>query len=290
MKLPPDPPRLRDPGSGASDVVRALLDRGASELPDAAQIARVAARVPSGSPPGASAGAGAAGAPAPAAGVLAGAAVGAAIGLAAIGLALVYDAATAPAAPPDPPIASVSSDPPAPFASAARTPQEAPRPPAPAALAGGDPVPQAASAPRSVPARDLPAAERGSQSPPGAGSAGEPGRAAGDPPGGGPGVEGRLEREVDLLQRARAAGPAEALAIVREHEQRFPDGALVQEREVIAVGALIGLGRASEARARAARFVERFPRSAYRPRIDALVPGLGAGDPEDAGRTGGGER
>jgi hypothetical protein len=83
------------------------------------------------------------------------------------------------------------------------------------------------------------------------------------------------EPEVELLQRAQAAlgaDPARALALVREHEQRFPRGALGQEREVIAVGALVALGRTSEARARAARFVELFPRSAYRRRIEALAP------------------
>jgi hypothetical protein len=75
-------------------------------------------------------------------------------------------------------------------------------------------------------------------------------------------------------QTALATDPARALALATEHEQRFPRGALGQEREVIAVGALVALGRAPEARARAARFVERFPGSAYRQRIEALVPGL----------------
>ncbi len=93
--------------------------------------------------------------------------------------------------------------------------------------------------------------------------------------GAGAGIEG----EADLLVRARAAvggDPARALSLVKEHERRFPGGALVQEREVIAVSALVGLGRMSEARPRAARFLEQHPSSVYRRRLDMLVPGLPA--------------
>jgi outer membrane protein assembly factor BamD (BamD/ComL family) len=82
------------------------------------------------------------------------------------------------------------------------------------------------------------------------------------------------ETEVELLQRAQealAGSPARALALTREHASRFPGGAFSQEREVVAIDALLRLGQAAEARARGARFVEAYPGSAYRRRIEALL-------------------
>src|SRR5262249_21542852 len=82
------------------------------------------------------------------------------------------------------------------------------------------------------------------------------------------------ETEVELLQRAQrslSSNPAAALAAAEEHRARFTGGALSQEREVIAISALAALGRAGEARARAARFVESYPRSAHRPSVEALA-------------------
>ena len=64
-----------------------------------------------------------------------------------------------------------------------------------------------------------------------------------------------------------------ALALTDEHARRFPGGALAQEREFIAVSALLSLGRTPEARSRAARLLERFPGPAYRGRLESL--GLG---------------
>ena len=76
--------------------------------------------------------------------------------------------------------------------------------------------------------------------------------------------------EAQLLERAQAAlarRPAEALRFTREHEARFPRGALVQEREVIAIEALERLGRAGAAKARAAAFERRFRGSVHHPRV-----------------------
>ena len=59
--------------------------------------------------------------------------------------------------------------------------------------------------------------------------------------------------EAQLLQAAQASlrsNPRRALALAREHEQRFPKGALAQEREVITIEALSQLGRADDARDR----------------------------------------
>jgi hypothetical protein len=84
-----------------------------------------------------------------------------------------------------------------------------------------------------------------------------------------------MEAEVRLLERAqdalRSRSPSEALALADEHARRFPQGILVQEREVIAVEALVKAGRRDEAKARAARFRARFPGSSHTRRLDALV-------------------
>ncbi|WP_437958328.1 hypothetical protein WME76_00865 [Sorangium sp. So ce119] len=87
------------------------------------------------------------------------------------------------------------------------------------------------------------------------------------------GAAEQAEAEVHLLQRAQdalAVDPGSALALTDEHARRFPAGALGQEREFIAIRALLALGRAAEARARAASLLERFPGSAYRGRLESL--------------------
>jgi hypothetical protein len=72
-----------------------------------------------------------------------------------------------------------------------------------------------------------------------------------------------LGAERSLLDVARAAlargEAAEALAAVDRHGREYPDGVLVEEREALAIKALVALGRRDEARARARRFEQRFP-------------------------------
>lgn len=65
----------------------------------------------------------------------------------------------------------------------------------------------------------------------------------------------------------RGGKPEAALAITHEHERRCPTGTLVQERERIAIEALVQLGRIDQARARARAFEERFPSSPHVGRI-----------------------
>ncbi|MBX3201256.1 MAG: hypothetical protein KF894_24175, partial [Labilithrix sp.] len=82
------------------------------------------------------------------------------------------------------------------------------------------------------------------------------------------------EAEVRLLERAQdalRARPAEALALADDHARRFPTGMLAQEREVIAIEALMKTGRTSDANARASRFKARFPGSSHTRRVDTLV-------------------
>ncbi|HTN90230.1 MAG TPA: hypothetical protein VL242_41430, partial [Sorangium sp.] len=114
-----------------------------------------------------------------------------------------------------------------------------------------------------------PRAEEAAIPAPGAPSGGAP-PSAGPPPAA---AAGEAETEVQLLYRAQgalAADAGSALALTVEHARRFPTGALGQEREIIAIRALLALGRAAEARARAASLLERFPGSAYRGRLESL--------------------
>ena len=83
-----------------------------------------------------------------------------------------------------------------------------------------------------------------------------------------------LDRELVLVQKAQGAlrsDPADALAAATEHLRQFPSGQLAQEREVVAIEALVALGRGEEAAARAEAFRARWPKSAHLRRIDSLM-------------------
>jgi hypothetical protein len=89
-----------------------------------------------------------------------------------------------------------------------------------------------------------------------------------------------LDGEVTLLRGARAAlrgGDARrALAMLDEHESRFPGGALAEECDAERIYALCALGRAEEARALAARFVAERPASPHAAAVRASC-GFAAG-------------
>ncbi|WP_433935512.1 hypothetical protein AB3662_12345 [Sorangium cellulosum] len=83
-----------------------------------------------------------------------------------------------------------------------------------------------------------------------------------------------LLRESNLIDRARAAAaqdPDAALAAVSEHQREFPGGRLAEEREYVAIRALMRLGRVDEARARAASFLARYPSTSYADRVNRAV-------------------
>jgi hypothetical protein len=85
---------------------------------------------------------------------------------------------------------------------------------------------------------------------------------------------------MELLREARASlpvDPAEALAFAARHRSEYPGGALSQEREMLAITALIKLGRSSEASARAERFRRSHPTSAYLRQLERLLPSGAAG-------------
>lgn len=79
--------------------------------------------------------------------------------------------------------------------------------------------------------------------------------------------EDRDARERRVIERARMAlarGRFEsALDAVRAHEARFQDGRFREEREAIAIQALVGLDRDADARERATGFRARYPRSLF---------------------------
>lgn len=86
----------------------------------------------------------------------------------------------------------------------------------------------------------------------------------------------QLEDELELLRRARlllVSSPQRALDVVAQHMAGYRDGTFAEEREAIAIEALIRLGDTASAQRRARDFARRFPRSAYQRRITALLAG-----------------
>jgi hypothetical protein len=73
-----------------------------------------------------------------------------------------------------------------------------------------------------------------------------------------------VEASRTALTRGR---PADALAAADLHAREFPHGQLAEEREVLAITALVSLGRNADARARRARFLHDFPNSMLSPPI-----------------------
>jgi hypothetical protein len=84
-----------------------------------------------------------------------------------------------------------------------------------------------------------------------------------------------LSAERAIIERARAAlargDGAGALTAVEQHEREFAKGQLVEEREVLAVQALVTAGRVQEAAERGARFRKAFPSSLLLPLVDQVL-------------------
>jgi len=88
-------------------------------------------------------------------------------------------------------------------------------------------------------------------------------------------VADELGAQQSLLDRARQAlarGDGErALASLAQHEQTFAATLLEEERVSLKIKSLMASGRVPEARALAADFATRFPRSLLLPSIRAAV-------------------
>jgi len=76
-----------------------------------------------------------------------------------------------------------------------------------------------------------------------------------------------LEEAHGLLER----DPAAALLLVEEHERAYPAGVFTQERELLAIEALLELDRKQPAIERALRFVKSYAESPHAPRVRALL-------------------
>lgn len=86
-----------------------------------------------------------------------------------------------------------------------------------------------------------------------------------------------LASEMTLLARAQTALQRglfpSALSALDEHARRFPRGQLAEEREALAVQALVRADRVEDARRRAARFDARYPHSVLGPVVHAALEG-----------------
>lgn len=95
--------------------------------------------------------------------------------------------------------------------------------------------------------------------------------------------------ELALLRAAQGAlqrRPARALELAGEHREQHPKGVFAQERELIAIEALMKLKQRRAAQARAEAFVAQFPGSAHRRRLRALLRSEAAdGGPTNARTT-----
>jgi hypothetical protein len=83
--------------------------------------------------------------------------------------------------------------------------------------------------------------------------------------------------ELQLLaqaQRALRGSPSDALELTALHARAYPAGEFVEEREAIAVEALVALGNKAAARTRGRAFMSRYPSSAYASRVARLVEAI----------------
>ncbi|HKQ68822.1 MAG TPA: hypothetical protein VJT73_05755 [Polyangiaceae bacterium] len=80
---------------------------------------------------------------------------------------------------------------------------------------------------------------------------------------------------IDRARRAFGAGEyASAERALDAHARQFPVGVLREEREALAIKALLAQGRSDEGRRRAAQFRERFPQSLFGPAVDEAMKSI----------------
>lgn len=136
--------------------------------------------------------------------------------------------------------------------------------PAPAVVVTAPPPSRPAEAPRVVaPLLEAPAIVTSAAAP----SAGAPPAAVAPVPVPPSTVASPLDTESRRVAAARALQRAgrtrEALAALDGLARDLPNGELVQEREALAIEALVTLGNTAEARRRASSFLQRFPNSPH---------------------------
>jgi len=93
-----------------------------------------------------------------------------------------------------------------------------------------------------------------------------------------PQINSNPEDELRILKRAQDAlhsQPIRALRFTEEHFQSYPSGLFSQEREMIAIEALIQLGRYAEGVERGKRFLKMYPRSTHAQRVQSILVDAG---------------
>jgi len=87
-----------------------------------------------------------------------------------------------------------------------------------------------------------------------------------------------LAKERAIIESARSAlarrDPDAALDAVGTHARTFPKGQLSEEREALAIQALVLAKRSDEARARVKRFREHYPTSFFLPVVEAALANI----------------
>ena len=267
MSTPEEPARLVSESSGASAELRRALGAARSDLPSPDQVEAMLARFPfpDGGGGGDTGGGGDAGGGGADVGAGAEIAASAATKSAAIGkwLGIAFVAASAGVAfyanttvAPDPvqPIASASAEATASAVTAAVTMKTPP----PSATESSTPTTSASapSTPHLQPSVTASATES-SASASSASASSSPARS-----------------EIEILKDAHAArsNPARMLELVNEHARLYPRGMLGQEREILRIEALVGLGKRAEAKALADAFRKGNPSSVYSERLNQIVP------------------
>jgi RNA polymerase sigma factor (sigma-70 family) len=100
-------------------------------------------------------------------------------------------------------------------------------------------------------------------------------RPTASPPDAGPEPSDPLDTDAALMRRAMAAlgdgQPGAALALAQRHAKKYPGSRRVQEREALAIRALVGLGRRAEAQAHAESFRRSYPQSILLNAIDSAL-------------------
>jgi hypothetical protein len=252
-----DPKRWLDPDAPEGAPLRRLLEAGRAERPSTAQLRALAERLgppfdggdPGGGDGSATGGEGSAAGSAAAAtsatvAPLAGFGMAAAVALALGGAWSLRGGASGPPAQAAPPVSAqvVAHSPSPPPSEQAVAPERNVEDPSAAAL-----LPPATTEVRAPSAR--------SASKPRDGTA-------------------RATAELELLERAQRflpRAPAQALAAVEAHEQRYPESQFAQERESIAVEALLALEQPEQARLRGERFLARYPGSVHARKVRLLI-------------------
>lgn len=130
------------------------------------------------------------------------------------------------------------------------------------------PAPPPIAAPRPRPAPAPAAAEPVAAAP-------EPEARKETPPVPPPAPAARIEDEMSGLEQAMSAAQsgrsADALAAVDAHVRAFPSSSMAQEREAIAIEALVNLGRMPEAKTRLEKFRGKWPTSTHLLRLESLI-------------------